>query len=271
MCPVRDDVCAWRRLSRLQLSQHASALPPAALGARCPKARRAAACVGRPLRPAQLADRGACCAHQAAQTLRPLSTLWMELRCGHLRALALCAIHADAACYRGDAHRAGGRRAATAGPVAIRWQLPSRTAAAQRCAWCGTHSTSGTRRRTSVTSSVCAGLVVGRQPVVELLLFVAADAASAVLLYRLAQAYTLRQASIRFPTLLQTGPPSNACARTAQLSLRKAARSGKVPPEEHGDPASPWACALLFLWSPCAIAACVGCARAAAAGLGAGR
>lgn len=67
------------------------------------------------------------------------------------------------------------------------------------------------------------GTVEGQHPAVEVLPFVAADAISAALLYRLSRVHA-------------SGKGDAAAGRSS------------------------WGCALLFLCNPCAIAACIGCA-----------
>ena len=77
----------------------------------------------------------------------------------------------------------------------------------------------------------------------------AADAASALLLYRMAQACTRRKVCARCA--------SDARAALTPTLLAQCLESPAA--DDAARPASPAACALLFLWNPCAIASCVGC------------
>lgn len=115
---------------------------------------------------------------------------------------------------------AGGRCVASAGRVALCRQLSARAAASVRAPRCVAFVAAAPRGLTRAAP----GAVVGRHPAVEVLPFVAADAVSAALLYRMTKAYA----------------------------------SSKAGATEGG---SSWGCVLLFLWNPCAIATCIGCAH----------
>ncbi len=78
--------------------------------------------------------------------------------------------------------------------------------------------------------------------------FVALDALSATLLVRMAEAQRAEHARV---------PPARS--RDAPLDERA---DGSQLCETRTAPVRPGVCALLFLWNPCTVAACVGCAPA---------
>jgi hypothetical protein len=129
-------------------------------------------------------------------------------------------IHATLVCNAEELSASGGRCVASAGLVALRRQLPARAATIIRAPWCAACVAAAPPSLTRGAP----GAVVGKHPAVEVLPFVAADAISAALLYRLSKVNALSKAG--------------------------AVAGG-----------SSWVCALLFLWNPCAIAACIGCAQ----------
>lgn len=111
---------------------------------------------------------------------------------------------------------------------------------------------------------------MGRSPGVEVLPFAAADAASAVLLYRLAQVYASSQVRLfavyaRLKQVILKLWASLPWQALSQLTPR--GQAGRPPPPAAGR-STPWACALLYLWNPCAVATCVGCASTRRARLG---
>ena len=136
---------------------------------------------------------------------------------------------------------------------------------AQPCAGWGSRRTPGascTRRRCSslcwvsqLSSSLAASLaetstepLAGRPRALEVLPFVAADVAAALLLRRLAAAYEHRIVRLARCLLSKLLMPS-------RLQAPKPLRSGAA-----GSRCSADSVALLYLWNPASVAACCGCA-----------
>jgi len=114
---------------------------------------------------------------------------------------------------------AGGCGVASAWSFALCWQFPARPTAFIYAPGCVARDAAFSPHDADTAAP---GNVVGSHPAVEVLPFVAADALSAGLLYRLSRVYS--------------------------SSKGRAAADGGC-----------WGCTLLFLWNPCSIAACVGC------------